>query len=179
MDKIVKVHSMISKLLALYICGILVLIATVYVAAHVTGRYAFDHPLEGVYEWVGISLVPIAYLALAYGWSKKGTFVTANFLLVRMNARLRRATEIFIQLLTLVIFTGFLGYGSLVGFTGTIWAYETHEVYGTFGGFVIITWPFKTSVVFGFLLMAIGIILNIIRLCQGQSIEEEELTAKL
>ena len=179
MDKIVKVHSMLTKWLALYVCGALVLIATGYVATHVVGRYVFNHPIEGTYEWVGISLVPITYLALAYGWSKKGTFVAARFLLVRMKGKIRQATEIFIQLCTLLIFAGLLGYGSLVGFTGTFWAYEHKEVYGTFGGFVIITWPFKVAVVFGFLLMAISIILNIIMLCRGQGLEEEDLTSKI
>ena len=164
---------MLVRWVALYICGSLVLIAMGYVVVHVVGRYLFNFPVPGTYEWVGISLVPIAYLALGYGLEVEGTYVAAKFLLVRMKGKLRYAMEIFIDL-CLLAFACVLGYGSFFGFTGTLWALRHQETYGTWGVFTIITWPFKLAVVVGFLLMAIGIVLELIQIIKGQKIDIEQ-----
>jgi TRAP-type C4-dicarboxylate transport system permease small subunit len=161
MEKIRKILWKVDEALALYFVGVILIVMTSYVTANIIGRYVFNSPVKGMREWVGLLLVPLSFLGMAYGWREAGTFVAAEFLIVRMRGRLRWALEVLIQVCAL-IFAGFLIYG---GLTSTLWAYRTMDVWGSYGD-LISTWPFKASIFIGGLLLGVYPFLDIIKLCR-------------
>jgi TRAP-type C4-dicarboxylate transport system permease small subunit len=164
MERFDKIYSRLEDLLAWYFAGILVFASTGYVTANVIGRYWFGQCMPAMADLVGFLLVPIAGLGLAYGWRNRGTFVAAEFLLLRLKGKPRWGLEFFIQIAAL-FFAIAVGCGSLAD---TIWSYRINQLGGT-PAFWLATWPFKASIALGCLLMAIRIILQIIKQVQGRT----------
>jgi TRAP-type C4-dicarboxylate transport system permease small subunit len=169
MERIRKTYWKLDEGLALYVVGFVILVMAAYVTANVIGRYGFDAPVKGMKEWVGLLLVPTSFFCLSYGWRRKGTFVTVDFLLLRTRGKLRWGLELFCRIATLV-FAAAIGYG---GLAATLWAFETKDAYGSSGS-LITTWPLRASIFVGSLLLAINPIFEIIESFQKRWGKEEK-----
>lgn len=168
MEKIEKFYSKIERGLVLYVYGGMILVMAAYVCGNVIGRYCFRSPITGVYEIAALLIVPMTFLSASYGWRTEGTFVAAEFVLIRMKGKIRKVMVCFIQFCALFFYALLMAYGNLFGKNGLLWSYNYHEVSGAYGGFSIIVWPFKASVVLGLLIMSVRIVLEIIKLCRGR-----------
>ncbi|MFC1534105.1 TRAP transporter small permease [Thermodesulfobacteriota bacterium] len=168
MNKLEKIFIFIEESIIIYVAGLGLFISIGYVTANVIGRYLFKHPILGMHELVGLILVPITFLSFAYGWRNRGTFIAAEFLLLRMKGRPRWVMELIIQLSALFLFALILGYGGLID---SVWAYKVGQTRGPYG-FFIPTWPFISSISLGCLLMIGRVILQIRKLIKGELIKE-------
>jgi len=163
-------YSNLENGIVFYLVGILIFCSMLYVIANVVGRYGFQQAMPGMREIVGLMLVPITYLCAAYSWRHRGTFIAAEFLLIKMKGKVRLWTEITIQLLTLIFFCFILTYSAVLG---ALQAYDTGEAAGTFGMYVVV-WPFRICVIIGLIMMGVRVILQVMKLLQGEMIVDED-----
>ncbi len=164
MKKFDAFYAKFNEWLVFYICGTLVMVSIFYVSANVIGRYLFNQPTPGMNELVGAALVPITYLTMAYGWRKKGTFITIEIVMMKLKGRLRWAMELLIQLIALGLFCGPLVYAAMLE---TIHSYQMKGSVGTLA-FLVTEWPFIATIAAGTFLMIIGVFLGLIRHFRGE-----------
>jgi TRAP-type C4-dicarboxylate transport system permease small subunit len=126
---------------------VLILAMAVAVNADIIGRNAFNHPLPGVLEFVGLSIVAIVFLQMA-NTLREDRHVT-NDILMRLVAVSRpRVAAVFY---TLFLLLGAAMMGLIVWFVWPIVVQNYVGGYfkGTMGVIQIPTWPFLVAVIVG------------------------------
>jgi TRAP-type C4-dicarboxylate transport system permease small subunit len=154
---------------ALNIAGtLLILVMVVAVNADVVGRNAFNHPIPGVLEFLGLSIVAIVFLQMA-NTLREGRHVSNDLLtqlVSRSNPRLRAA-----------IYASFNAVGALlmVLIAVYVWPifmqnYRGGYYRGTSGVAEITIWPFQAAILIGSAVTAMQFLLLMlqdIRLAAG------------
>lgn len=125
----------------------LILAMVLAVNADVVGRNLFNHPLPGVLEFVGLSIVAIVFLQMAN--TLREDRHVSNDILMRVVAAWRpRLAAVFYASFFLI---GALLMGLIVWFVWPILVenYERGYYKGTAGVIEIPTWPFLLAVIVG------------------------------
>ena len=160
MERFDEIFTKVSDRLAYYVCGSMVLVMMVYICIHVFARYVLGTGgVPGTYAYGGALLVPISYLALSYGWYKRG-YVVVDILTLRMKGRVLWGFQFAILLVTLLLFTVWLVYGGIMASTTS---YILHTLIGESGCRTLV-WPWQSTIVIGALLMVIRNILDMIKM---------------
>jgi len=159
MERFDEIFTKVSKAITLYIVGALLLASVLYVSANVVGRYLFDSPALGMRSYVGIMLLPITYLALAYGWYKRG-YITVDILQNRLKGKVLWGFQFAFLLVTLIFFAGLIGYGAAME---TIMSY-TMKLQAGRPTYYTPEWPWRAVMALGLFLMMIRNILDLIKM---------------
>jgi len=160
MERFDEIFTKVSDRLAYYVCGSMVLIMMVYICVHVFARYVLrTGGVPGTYAYGGALLVPISYLALSYGWYKRG-YVVVDILTLRMKGRVLWGLQFAILLVTLLCFTVWLVYG---GIMASVTSYTLQTLLGEPGSRTLV-WPWQATIVIGTVLMATRNILDMIKM---------------
>jgi TRAP-type C4-dicarboxylate transport system permease small subunit len=85
MNRFDHIFTKVSEKMALYSGGIILIAMVAYVTANVFARYILGvGGVTGVYEYVGILLVPLVCLALSYSWYESA-YISVNLLQKKLN----------------------------------------------------------------------------------------------
>ena len=160
MDRFDEIFTEVSYRIGFYVSGTIIIITMVYICIHVFARYVLGMGgVPGTYSYGGTLLVPFIYLALSYGWYRRG-YVVVDVITQRLKGRILWISQFTILLVTMVLFTGWLVYG---GILTTISSYEIGGLAGETGCYTP-EWPWKATIIIGALLMVIRNILDLIRM---------------
>lgn len=126
---------------------LLILLMAVVVNADVAGRNLFNHPLPGVLEFVGLSIVAIVFLQMA-NTLREDRHVSNDILMQVLTAVMPRLAGMFYALFYLI---GACLMALIVWFVWpiVIESYVGGYFKGTTGVIEIPTWPFLVAVVVG------------------------------
>ncbi len=124
------------------------------IVADVLGRNFFDHPITGVAEIAGRSIVAIVFLQIASAVAS-GRMTRADIIIRMVEARAPSLAWIFETVFALVGAAVFLliAYASWPDFLS---AWQTNDFFGVQGLFTIPTWPFRAFIVVGAIAAAIA-----------------------
>ena len=159
MERFDRIFTNVCDHIATYVCGVIVVIMTLYVCVHVFSRYVLGiGGIIGTYSFVGALVVPFVYLGLSYAWYKRG-YVIVDILQVRIKGRVLWGFQFVFLLLTLFLFVA-LFYGA---FKGTIHSYAAGT---TVGQLPVLTpkWVWEATILIGTFLMFSRNILDLIRM---------------
>ncbi len=151
-EKILKKINITCAIIA----EILVILIVLLVVAEIIGRFIFGHPIPGQVEIATLSLVVIVYLGVAYTQMLDG-HIRVDVLISRVKGAKREFLEAF------VLVIGLFSTLMMVWATGkrAIESTMTHEFVTGVVNFPI--WPGRCSVTFGFILLSLTLIIQIIR----------------
>jgi TRAP-type C4-dicarboxylate transport system permease small subunit len=144
---------------ALNIVGtVLILAMAVAVNADVIGRDAFNHPIAGVLEFIGLAIVAIVFLQMANTLRENRHVSNDVFILLIEKARPRLAAGLH------AVFN-VIGAALMATIVVYVWpivreAYEGHYYAGTAGVVEIPTWPFTAVVIVGAATTAVQFLLD-------------------
>jgi TRAP-type C4-dicarboxylate transport system permease small subunit len=154
---------------ALNIVGtVLILAMAVAVNADVIGRNAFNHPIAGVLEFIGLSIVAIVFLQMANTLRENRHVSNDVFILLIEKTRPRLAAGLHAAF-------GAVGAVLMVMIVVYVWpivreAYEGHYYAGTAGVIEIPIWPFTAVVIVGAATTAVQFLIdawrNLLRACR-------------
>jgi TRAP-type mannitol/chloroaromatic compound transport system permease small subunit len=136
-------------------CWILVLL--VLINSDIIRRTAFDAPVPGVTEIVGMSIVACVFLQLAHAL-RMGRLTRSDIILSRLkkHPRLRFVLEAIYNLVGALILIILLYHT----FPTLIHAWTIGEYEGSAGGFTAPVWPVKFLITIGCLMAALQCLLN-------------------
>jgi TRAP-type C4-dicarboxylate transport system permease small subunit len=133
---------------ALNVVGtVLILLMVVAVNADVIGRDFFNHPIPGVVEFLGLSIVAIVFLQMA-NTLREGRHVSNDLLLQLISRKRPRVEAAFYAVFNLI---GAILFGLIVIY---VWPYfmdnwENGYFRGTTGIVEVPIWPFQAALVIG------------------------------
>jgi TRAP-type mannitol/chloroaromatic compound transport system permease small subunit len=136
-------------------CWIIVLL--VLINSDIIRRTAFDSPVPGVTEIVGMSIVACVFLQLAHAL-RMGRLTRSDIIMGRLkkHPRLKFILEAIYNLLGALILIILLFYT----YPTFIHAWNIGEYEGSAGGFTAPVWPVKFIIVIGCLVAALQCLLN-------------------
>lgn len=124
------------------------------IVADVLGRNFFDHPITGVAEIAGRSIVAIVFLQIASAVAS-GRMTRADIIIRKVEERA--------PLFAWVLEIAFAGAGAAVflliayaSWPDFLSAWQTNDFFGVQGLFTIPTWPFRAIVVAGSVVAAVA-----------------------
>ena len=126
---------------------VLILVMAVAVNADVIGRDFFNHPIPGVLEFLGLSIVAVVFLQMA-NTLREGRHVSNDMLMLLVARTRPRLAAVFYALFDLI------GAGLMVIIVVYVWPlfmlnYRGHYYAGTAGVVEIPIWPFMAIVIIG------------------------------
>ena len=134
-----------------------VFVLMLLVAVDVFMRYLFGRPLLFSYDLVGLMLVPIAFLGLAWTMKMEG-HVHVGILVDRLGTRARALSYFFTSLLALPFFL-------LLIWQSWVRAWLAFERGHTSAGFYEIPWfPFMVMIPLGCLALSLQMVVRMVRL---------------
>ncbi len=148
---------------------VLILAMAVAVNADVIGRNAFNHPIAGVLEFIGLSIVAIVFLQMANTLRENRHVSNDVFILLIEKARPRLAAGLHAAF-------GAVGVVLMIMIVVYVWpmvreAYEGHYYAGTAGVIEIPIWPFTSVVIVGAATTAVQFLIdawrNLLRACRS------------
>ena len=160
MDRFDDIFTKVSDRIGFYVSGTIVLVMMLYICIHVFARYVFrTGGIPGTYAYGGAMLIPFLYLALSYGWYKRG-YVVVDILTLRLKGKVLWGLQFAILLITMLLFTVWLVYGGIVA---SISSFKIGAFAGETGCYTP-EWPWKATIILGAFLMVIRNALDLIRM---------------
>ena len=162
---IARGHRRIDTVMG-YASACMVMVIMGFVSSDVVGRYFFNHPIPGTYEFSEVLLALIIFLAFPHV-----QYLKANIAIKILSDRYPpRATEIFnIFCLLLGIVT--FGLIAIQGAALFIHSWEVHEV--SEGTIPFPVYPFKLFVPVGFGLLVLRMVIQLLE-AFGLAVEKEK-----
>jgi TRAP-type C4-dicarboxylate transport system permease small subunit len=148
---------------------VLILLMVVAVNADVVGRDLFNHPIPGVVEFLGLSIVAIVFLQMA-NTLREGRHVSNDLLLQLISRKRPRVEAAFYAVFNLI---GAILFGLIVIY---VWPYfmqnwENGYFRGTTGIVEVPIWPFQAALVIGAVVTAVQFLVlawqNLMRALRG------------
>lgn len=96
MRTILAVVDQLARIVALYCGGVLLFVLMTVIIVDVTGRYIFNHPLNGSLDMSITLLVLVVASSIAYG-GRTGAHVTADIFTTLVSPWIEWATAIFVK----------------------------------------------------------------------------------
>lgn len=126
---------------------LLIVVMTVAVNADILGRDLFNHPVAGVTEFIGLSIVAVVFLQMA-NTARETRHINNDLIIAvmhRYSPSLARKTHAMFELVAAILF------GLIVWFVWPIFVANYYGGYfkGTLGYVEIPLWPFNGIVVIG------------------------------
>lgn len=174
MERFNRIFSGVEETAVFWVCSPIIIVMIGYVSVNVIGRYFFNHPIERMWETVGVLMVPLVFLVMAYGWRTGVTFLDIRFLAERFGKSYSLILAYITHFIGFFVWSGLLGY---TNFMDTIWAYRSGHSIGSFST-AVVTWPFRLSISLSCILLAVRIIISFINLVKKKH-EEEKDVAKI
>lgn len=143
-----------------YIGGVLVLAMMIITVAEIVGRTWFSHPISGSVELPSLFLVLVTIIALAVLQRQKG-HIGVNILQERLKGRARSCLE-FSLLLSMLFVAGVI---AVYGWRLAMQAKALQLT--TMGPLFVTLWPFMLVLPFGFGLLTLRVIIQLIREGRG------------
>jgi TRAP-type mannitol/chloroaromatic compound transport system permease small subunit len=134
--------------------GTLLIVAAMFlITADVIGRGVFNHPVPGVPEMVGVSIVAIVFLQIANAL-RAGRMIRSDSLLYAL-ARKHPTSAHFVEAICALL--GAVLFAATINAAGplVIEAYKADTFIGATGFFTMPIWPVKAVVVLGCVLMVL------------------------
>ena len=159
---------------ALNIVGtVLILVMAIAVNADVIGRNAFNHPIAGVLEFIGLSIVAVVFLQMA-NTLREDRHVSNDVFIQMINAAHPRVADVLRLVFSLI--------GAILMLTIVVYVwpivrenYEGGYYAGTAQVIEIPIWPFMAIVVLGAAATAIQFLIdasrNFLRACLGHRLD--------
>lgn len=155
MERFDEGFTKVTKFINLYFIGAILFAAIIYVSANVFARYVLGiGGVLGMRDYVGIMLIPIAYLSAAYGWYKRG-FITVDIVQSRLKGKALWGCQ-FVILLVVFIFASMLCYGAVAE---TIMSYSMGLMAGR-ATYYSPEWPWRLAMVLGLAMLALRQVLD-------------------
>jgi TRAP-type C4-dicarboxylate transport system permease small subunit len=160
---IAKIHRRIDTIMG-YASACLVMVIMVFVSTDVVGRYFFNHPIPGTYEFSEVLLALIIFLALPYV-----QYLKANIAIKILSERYPpRASEIF-NIFCLLLGTITFGLIAIQGLVLFISSWQVSEI--SEGTIPFPIYPFKLFVPIGFGFLFLRMVIQLLE-AFGFSYEE-------
>jgi TRAP-type mannitol/chloroaromatic compound transport system permease small subunit len=137
---------------------VLILAVAVAVNADIIGRNAFNRPIAGVLEFIGLSIVAIVFLQMA-NTLREGRHVSNDILIQLISGTRPRLTA------GLHVVFNLIGAALMATIVVYVWpivreGYEGHYYAGTAGLIEIPIWPFTAVVVVGAMTTAVQFLVD-------------------
>jgi TRAP-type mannitol/chloroaromatic compound transport system permease small subunit len=147
--------SLVALMNSIGTCWIFVLL--MLINSDIISRTAFDSPVPGVTEIVGMSIVACVFLQLAHAL-RMGRLTRSDIILGKLgkNSRLKFILEAVYNLVGAFMLTLLL----LYTYPTFIHAWRIGEYEGSAGGFTAPVWPVRLIIVIGCLIATIQCLLN-------------------
>jgi len=170
MKRFDQIFTKVSEFMALYSGGIILIIMVAYVTTNVFARYVLGvGGVTGVYEYVGVMLVPLVCLGLSYCWYEKA-YISVNILQKKLKGKVLWGFQFSYLMATLILFSGIFAVGI---FRDTISSYAAGRTVGT-PSMWSPQWPWEATMALGFFFMAIRNLLDLIRMIRtGELISKD------
>jgi TRAP-type transport system small permease protein len=147
-----------------------VLAITIAIVIDVVGRYLWSVPLSGASEFAVTALVAVVFLGLARSQRTGGNF-RVDLVIRMLPTSISRGLEVLWRLLA-VVFVAVLSWLSI---REAIHATTIGE--STFGTVVFPVWPARIILAFGFCVLLLQLVVEIVRLCIGLPPIDEQRTS--
>ncbi len=154
-EKIFRLITNIQCLIGMILLVILMLIGTV----DVLGRYLFNHPLKGAYEYSELLLAGVVFFSLAYALSIDGHVRVATIV---SKFKPKSAAIIGIAMSSLALITFIL-----ISYQGTMLAYKSWISYRQIDVINLPIAPFQLLVPLGCLAVCLELVLQITNLSRN------------
>jgi TRAP-type C4-dicarboxylate transport system permease small subunit len=141
-----------------------------YVSGNVFARYVLRNffdigGIPGMFEYVGVMVVPLICLSLSYGWHH-GNYIVINILQKKLKGKLHWGFQFSFSVATLFLFSAVLCWGS---FENIFVSLDFQEVVGT-PNTSSPKWPWNVAFFVGFLFLVIRNILDIIAMIRTREV---------
>lgn len=157
MQLIEKVNGVIRNI-GKYISGIAIILMMVIIVSDVFMRNVFGNPLSGTYEIVQFFLMPMAiFPALGYVYWV-GVLPRLTEIIAKTPAGFRKANNLVILIIDLVLFSLLTYYGVLFAISGF-----QSQMAVPLGGSLVSVWPVYILVPLGFFSVLLEVILRFFR----------------
>jgi len=151
-DKVIRTISVAEA----GVSGALIVGMTVLIIAYVINRQFIGQIWLFVEEWVGLSLVPIAYLSIAYTL-RRGGHINIDIVMVKLSPWKRNIVDALVSLVALVV----LGYMTERSISWFIYVWQNHIT--SFGPMRTPLWGFSFTMVLGMMTISAEMILHLTR----------------
>jgi TRAP-type C4-dicarboxylate transport system permease small subunit len=162
---IAKGHGRIDTFMG-YASACMVMVIMVFVSTDVVGRYFFNHPIPGTYEFSEVLLALIIFLAFPYVQYLKGN-IAIKILADRYPPRVTEIFNIFCLLLGILTF----GLMAIQGVALFLSSWEVHEI--SEGTIPFPIYPFKFFIPLGFGLLVLRMVIQLLE-ALGLAVAKEE-----
>lgn len=139
-----------------YITGVVLVIVMLLTVGEITGRYVFNHPIPGDFEFIELSMGVLATMGFAFAL-EQGRHIRATILVDRFASSAQRYLLLAGYLAGFIV-TGLLTW-QLIG--GAMQSVKTRE--HTFGLLPIPMYPTKIIIVFSVALFCLGFLLHFVQ----------------
>ena len=154
-ERIFRFITNVQCLIGMVLLVILMLIGTV----DVLGRYLFDYPLKGAYEYSEILLSGVVFFSLAYALSVNG-HVRVTTIVSKFKPKITAIIGIAMSSLALIVFI-------LISWRGTMLAYKSWTSYRQIDVIHLPIAPFQLLVPLGCLAVCFELVLQITNLLRN------------
>lgn len=151
-DKIISPISAVGA----GISAVLIIAATLLIFAYIINRQFIGQVWLFVEEWIGLALVPIAYLAIAYTL-RCGGHINVDIVMVKLSPLKRNIVDVLVSLMALVV----LVYMTERSISWLVYVWRNHIT--SFGPMRTPLWGFSLTMVLGMVMISLEMILHFIR----------------
>ena len=130
-----------------------------WIVVAVFSRSFFNYPLQGVYEFIALLMIPIVFLPLSYTQRFKG-HIRVDFLISRLRGRAYTVMEIVMTLLALIAF--FIVTTQIIKHAISLWQVGESES----GAFYVPIWPFYIPAALGGILLIVRFFIDTVQSIQ-------------
>lgn len=151
-DKVIGTISAIGA----GVSGMLIIAATLLIVAYIINRQFIGQVWLFVEEWVGLGLVAIAYLSIAYTL-RCGGHINVDIVMTRLSAWKRNIVDASVSLVALVV----LGYMTERSVSWLVYVWQGHIT--STGPMRTPIWGFSITMVLGMVMIDLEMILHLFR----------------
>ena len=146
--------------------GMLVIIALItMVVIHVTGRYIFNHPIQGYIDIMEMMMAVLVFLTLALSQREGGHIRMDMFMERVIKGGLPYKINEFIQLLV-----SLLGFAVIAIFSA-VWAFNAYKIGDTTMTVFMPTWPARALVAIGSIFLCFRFIIQMFQSVAGMRVK--------
>lgn len=138
------------------VSAILIIAASLLIVAYIINRQFIGQVWLFVEEWVGLALVPIAYLAIAYTL-RCGAHINVDIVMVKLSPLKRNIVDVLVSLMGLVV----LGYMTERSISWFVYVWKSHIL--STGPMRTPVWGFSLTMVLGMVMISLEMILHFFR----------------
>jgi len=154
-DRIAKAYGKFARWVAV-VSGVVVMLMMLYTTADVIGRYGFNHPVPGAFEYTNMFLIFVTYFGITLVQSR-GAHLRLAMLWEKVGPRGKAIIDLMSVIIGLFIFT-------IITWQGWLWAVQSwqtrEEIMGVYN---VLLFPARFGLAIGASIFVIQYVIDIFR----------------